>query len=114
MNEAMADVYGKIVLNEHLKNNPLKNKNDRIALTMEFEDVCSEPNQGRRFYKDDFKKQHPDSLARMEKLTLQLPEVAKAFNCKRNQKYICYDEYLYPKKRTKSPTSDPSSKEGVQ
>ncbi len=101
INEAMSDVYGKIVLNDYLVTHPIKNQHDRIAaIASYFQKICN--SNGEKEIESDelqgminkFHEEHPDTIKRIEKFTLQIPEVAKAFNCKRDPQYICYDEYL--------------------
>ncbi len=107
VNEAMSDVYGNIALNEYLKSHPLKNRADRLAVLIKDQNICDmdEPQDDEPIRYNSLtekligraaklKNQHPHRLLRVERLTLQLPEVASKLSCRRNSKYICYDEYL--------------------
>ncbi len=116
INESMSDVFGSIALEAYLQKNPPQTDIDKAvifgspclyhedldyALDQHFEDKRSASSHG-----------HPSSMERATKIIIQTPSLAKAFNCRRNPQYMCFDSYLNASANTSAPTNPNSPASG--
>lgn len=97
LNEAMADVYGSMAVNEYSKTVRPKNAIEALSFyNGQYEIICL----GLKHPIDKLSikearalalEKHPDQINRIERITLNIPAVSSAMKCKPNPQFQCFD-----------------------
>ncbi|MFN8847086.1 MAG: hypothetical protein ACK5V3_08705 [Bdellovibrionales bacterium] len=114
VNEAMADMYGNYALREYLKEFPLQNKNDLLAIdahstirTCDYvstqETISTGLTQNSALHKT-----HPFEHNRVKNLTLEFPGIAEHFDCEFKSSHGCFSRFTAPQKSQTSGTTSQS------
>jgi hypothetical protein len=114
MNEVISDVYGAVVQQEYIKQNP-SHSNKLSQFAFFWGEICkkSPENQNQNNSLADIlsarevvfkegQKPHPENRKRVIAVNMQMPEVRKQFNCPLEGRSKCIDLMLNPKSADKA------------
>lgn len=122
MKETMADMFGSVVAEKYILENPFKSEDEKVAAIHFAPSVCSSksaelkvesysPYTMADILRAAYEDPHPDGDERVKKVILNLPGMAKIYDCQRKVP-ACFDHLSFYKRMTS--TSSGKSASGVK